>query len=169
MPRNTGMSLANRIKSCSSKSLKNIKNRVGGVVTPAVLPQHRTYRSRIRRFLTTGFPRRSSSRSSCRLSANRHPQPPLGFTALRSSRRPSVTRGFCPVRAESQKLFHMGLRCVPARATLSDALNIRDWRIYHALGLRLIKRARERYLKELMSVELDALSQGRPIDMGGKP
>jgi hypothetical protein len=63
----------------------------------------------------------------------------------------------------------MGLRCVPARATLSDALNIRDWRIYHALGLRLIKRARERYLKELMSVELDALSQGRPIDMGGKP
>jgi hypothetical protein len=32
------------------------------------------------------------------------------------------------------KLFHMGLSGVPARSTLSDALNQRDWRIYHALA-----------------------------------
>lgn len=36
----------------------------------------------------------------------------------------------------------MGLSGVPARSTLSDALNQRDWRIYHALAMRLIGRAR---------------------------
>ena len=35
------------------------------------------------------------------------------------------------------KLFHMGLKGVPARSTLADALNNRDWRIYHALAMRL--------------------------------
>ena len=40
------------------------------------------------------------------------------------------------------KLFHMGLKAPPARSTLSDALNQRDWRIYHALAQRLIVRAR---------------------------
>ena len=54
------------------------------------------------------------------------------------------------------KLFHMGLKNVPARSTLADALNLRDWRIYHALAMRLIARARELYIKEPMSVDLDA-------------
>ena len=54
------------------------------------------------------------------------------------------------------KLFHMGLKGAPARSTLADALNNRDWHIYHALAMRLILRARELYLKEPMSVELDA-------------
>ena len=36
--------------------------------------------------------------------------------------------------ANQGKLFHMGLKGVPARSTLSDALNLRDWRIYHALA-----------------------------------
>lgn len=35
---------------------QSFADRVGGVVTPALLPQHRAYGSRIRRFLTTGFP-----------------------------------------------------------------------------------------------------------------
>ena len=35
------------------------------------------------------------------------------------------------LNANQGKLFHMGLRGVPARSTLSDALNQRDWRIYH--------------------------------------
>ncbi|MDP2402342.1 MAG: hypothetical protein Q8M27_00770 [Methylotenera sp.] len=39
----------------------------------------------------------------------------------------------------------MRLNGVPARATLSDALNQRDWRIYHALAMRLIVRARNLY------------------------
>ena len=54
------------------------------------------------------------------------------------------------------KLFHMGLKSPPARTTLADALNSRDWRIYHALAMRLILCARELYVKEPISIELDA-------------
>jgi|SRR6478735_3524709 len=59
--------------------------------------------------------------------------------------------------ANRAKLFHMGLKNVPARSTLSDALNLRDWRIYHALAMRLITRARELYAKESLDIiDLDA-------------
>ena len=58
--------------------------------------------------------------------------------------------------SNQSKLFHMGLKNVPARSTLADALNLRDWRIYHALAMRLIARARELYVKEPMRVDLDA-------------
>jgi hypothetical protein len=54
------------------------------------------------------------------------------------------------------KLFHMGLKSTPARTTLADALNSRDWHIYHALAMRLILRARELYVKEPIGIELDA-------------
>jgi hypothetical protein len=54
------------------------------------------------------------------------------------------------------KLFHMGLDSSPARSTLSDALNRRDWRIYHALALRLIARARALYADEPALLDLDA-------------
>ncbi|WP_395006121.1 IS4 family transposase [Undibacterium sp.] len=58
--------------------------------------------------------------------------------------------------ANRAKLFHMGLKNIPARSTLSDALNQRDWRIYHALAQRLIVRARELYADAPMTVDLDA-------------
>ena len=58
--------------------------------------------------------------------------------------------------ANRGKLFHMGLKNVPARSTLSDALNLRDWRIYHALAMRLITRARELYAQELLDIDLEA-------------
>jgi hypothetical protein len=58
--------------------------------------------------------------------------------------------------ANQAKLFHMGLKTVPARLTLSDALNLRDWRIYHELAMRLIGRARDLYAKEPHGIELDA-------------
>jgi len=54
------------------------------------------------------------------------------------------------------KLYHMGLGGVPARSTLSDALNQRDWRIYHDLAMRLIIRARNLYATEPTGLELDA-------------
>jgi len=57
--------------------------------------------------------------------------------------------------ANQAKLFHMGLKSPPARSTLSDALNQRDWRIYHALAQRLIARARSLYAQESV-LELDA-------------
>mgnify|MGYP001228069793 FL=1 len=58
--------------------------------------------------------------------------------------------------ANQSKLFHMGFSGVPARSTLSDALNQRDWRIYHALAMRLIARARDLYAKEPTGLTLDA-------------
>ncbi|WOO32721.1 IS4 family transposase [Diaphorobacter limosus] len=58
--------------------------------------------------------------------------------------------------ANRGKLFHMGPKHVPARSTLSDALNQRDWRIYHALAMRLISRARALYAKERLDIDLDA-------------
>jgi hypothetical protein len=58
--------------------------------------------------------------------------------------------------ANQSKLFHMGLKNVPARSTLSDALNLRDWRIYHALAMRLITRARALYAAEPLNIDLDA-------------
>ena len=58
--------------------------------------------------------------------------------------------------ANQAKLFHMGLKAPPARSTLSDALNRRDWRIYHALAQRLIARARALYAQEPSVLELDA-------------
>ena len=57
--------------------------------------------------------------------------------------------------ANHTKLFHMGLQTPPARSTLADALNQRDWRIYHALAQRLIARARALYAKEPALVDLD--------------
>jgi hypothetical protein len=58
--------------------------------------------------------------------------------------------------ANQSKLFHMGLSGIPARSTLADALNQRDWQIYHALAMRLILRARDLYAKESTGLELDA-------------
>ena len=58
--------------------------------------------------------------------------------------------------ANRGKLFHMGLRNAPARSTLADALNLRDWRIYHALAMRLITRARALYAKDSLDIDLDA-------------
>jgi hypothetical protein len=58
--------------------------------------------------------------------------------------------------ANQAKLFHMGMKGVPARSTLSDALNLRDWRIYHELAMRLIQRARSLYAKDALNIDLDA-------------
>ena len=58
--------------------------------------------------------------------------------------------------ANRSKLFHMGIKTPPARSTLADALNRRDWRICHALAQRLIARARQLYCQEPTILELDA-------------
>ncbi len=50
--------------------------------------------------------------------------------------------------ADASKLYAMGLRHRVHRSTLSDALYLRDWRIYHALAIRLITRARDLYAQE---------------------
>ena len=58
--------------------------------------------------------------------------------------------------ANRKKLFHMGIRNVPARSTLSDALNQRDWQIYYEFGMKLIARARALYVDEPHGVDIDA-------------
>jgi hypothetical protein len=58
--------------------------------------------------------------------------------------------------ANQGKLFHMGFSGAPARSTLADALNQRDWHIYHELAMRLILRARALYAKDTPIPELDA-------------
>ena len=58
--------------------------------------------------------------------------------------------------ANQGKLFHMGMKAPPARSTLADALNTRDWRIFHALAQRLIVRARALYADQPSVLDLDA-------------
>jgi len=58
--------------------------------------------------------------------------------------------------ANQTKLFHMGMKASPARSTLADALELRDWRIYHALAQRLIARAKALYAQDPSVLELDA-------------
>jgi hypothetical protein len=60
------------------------------------------------------------------------------------------------LEANQAKLFHMGIAAPPARSTLADALNLRDWRIYHALALRLIAHARALYAEDPSVLGLDA-------------
>lgn len=60
------------------------------------------------------------------------------------------------LEANRGKLFHMGIATPPARSTLADALNLRDWRIYHALAQRLIAYARVLYAQDSSVLDLDA-------------
>jgi Transposase DDE domain/Domain of unknown function (DUF4372) len=60
------------------------------------------------------------------------------------------------LEANQTKLFHMGIAAPPARSTLADALNLRDWRIYHALAMRLIAQARALYAEDASVLGLDA-------------
>ena len=58
--------------------------------------------------------------------------------------------------ANQTKLFHMGMKASPARSTLADALERRDWHIYHALAQRLIARAKVLYAQDPSVLEIDA-------------
>jgi hypothetical protein len=60
------------------------------------------------------------------------------------------------LEANQAKLFHMGIAAPPARSTLADALNLRDWRIYHELAMRLITQARSLYAEDASVLDLDA-------------
>lgn len=57
--------------------------------------------------------------------------------------------------AQASKLYHMGFREPVRRATLADANEVRDWRIYAEFAQRLITRARKLYVHDSFGVELD--------------
>ena len=58
------------------------------------------------------------------------------------------------LRAQSFKLYHMGIRSHVARNTLANANATRDWRIYCELAQSLIATARRLYANEPFGVDL---------------
>lgn len=59
------------------------------------------------------------------------------------------------LRAQKNKLYHMGIRSNISRNTLANANKVRDWRIYADLAYSLIQTARRLYLNEDFGLELD--------------
>ena len=58
------------------------------------------------------------------------------------------------LRAQREKLYHMGIRSRISRSTLADANEVRDWRIYADFAQRLIIMARKLYIDEPFGVDL---------------
>lgn len=59
------------------------------------------------------------------------------------------------LRAQSPKLYHMGIRAPVSRSTLADANERRDWRIYADVAQALIRIARRLYLDDDFGLALD--------------
>jgi hypothetical protein len=57
------------------------------------------------------------------------------------------------LRAQSSKIYHMGIRSAVSRNTLSNANKIRDWRIYADFAQSLIAIARKLYLEEDLGLD----------------
>ena len=58
------------------------------------------------------------------------------------------------LRAQADKLYHMGIRSRVSRSTLADANEVRDWRIYAEFAQSLIGIARRLYAGESFGVDL---------------
>jgi hypothetical protein len=58
------------------------------------------------------------------------------------------------LRAQNNKLYHMGIRSKVSRSTLAEANEMRDWRIYADFAHHLIAIAKKLYQKEPLAVEL---------------
>lgn len=59
------------------------------------------------------------------------------------------------LRSLKNKLYHIGIRGKISRSTLSDANNVRDWRIYADFAQALIYQARRLYCNDDFGVELE--------------
>ena len=59
------------------------------------------------------------------------------------------------LRAQKNKLYHLGIRGSISRNTLSNADKVRDWRIYAVFAQSLIQIARKLYVDEDIGAELD--------------
>ena len=58
------------------------------------------------------------------------------------------------LRAQSSKLYHLGIRSAVARNTLANANAVRDWRIYADFAQSLIGIARRLYAQEPFGIDL---------------
>lgn len=59
------------------------------------------------------------------------------------------------LRAQKNKLYHMGIRSPVSRNNLANANKVRDWRIYADLANALIRTARKLYASDSFALELD--------------
>ena len=59
------------------------------------------------------------------------------------------------LRAQNNKLYHMGIRSIISRSTLADANEQRNWKIHAKFAQSLIKIARLLYAEEDLGIELD--------------
>ena len=59
------------------------------------------------------------------------------------------------LRAQKNKLYHMGIRSSVSRNNLANANKVRDWRIYADLAHSLIQTARKLYASDSFALELD--------------
>jgi len=59
------------------------------------------------------------------------------------------------LRAQQNKLYHMGIRGKVSKSTLADANERRDWRIYADFAQALINPARKLYSNDDFAVELE--------------
>ena len=59
------------------------------------------------------------------------------------------------LKAQQNKLYHMGIRSRVARSTLAEANEKRDWRIYADFAQSLIQTARRLYIDEDLGLDLD--------------
>ena len=77
----------------------------------------------------------------------------MAFAQLtyRESLRDTVT---C-LRSQNSKLYRMGIRSKVSKTTLTDANEVRDWRIYADFAQHLIKIARKLYQKEQLVVDIE--------------
>lgn len=67
----------------------------------------------------------------------------MGFGQL--ANRDSLRSAILCLQAHESKLYHLGFRSGLARRTVSDANEIRDWRIYRDFAMILIARAKTLY------------------------
>lgn len=59
------------------------------------------------------------------------------------------------LRAQKNKLYHMGIRSPVSRNNLANANKVRDWHIYADLAHSLIRTARKLYASDSFALELD--------------
>ena len=59
------------------------------------------------------------------------------------------------LKAQQNKLYHMGIRSRVARSTLAEANEKRDWRIYADFAQSLIQTARRLYIDEELGPDID--------------
>ncbi|MFZ2956965.1 MAG: IS4 family transposase [Candidatus Ozemobacteraceae bacterium] len=64
----------------------------------------------------------------------------------------------CCLRAHQTKVYHMGIRSIVSRNTLSHANECRDWRIWADFTQSLIQKARGLYAKDDFGLELDQVA-----------